>query len=251
MDPRAFCVRPSQVPDAPLPFAWPARRGRSCSDAGASSHPANKLTRKTDRSTNDRRRMPAMGRRLTRIWWRSAHIWPRVHNPKSKYEGGQWMLVDDFHRSSPSAWRGRQDQRKCHFFDWLIAICVATTRPAAARLPAWLRPPQRPPWCGEAQTGRLTRWPSRHDVPLTALGSAHEHRRTDSQVRFVRRFDRPEGNDRRLRRGVDVGAIPVCGPTRNKNTQSGGRGRVAREERQECVSRCVFQYPAIEFANMF
>jgi hypothetical protein len=46
------------------------------------------------------------------------------------------------------------------------------------------------------------------------------------------------------------GAISVRGPTRSKNTQSGGRARVAREERQECVSHCVFQHRAIESTNM-
>jgi hypothetical protein len=88
--------------------------------------------------------------------------------------------------------------------------------------------------------------------PLTALGLAHGHRRTDSELKVCPTFDRPEETDRCSRRGAGGGAISVCSPTRNKNTESGARAGVSPgEERQGCVSRCDFQCHWIESANMF
>jgi len=110
---------------------------------------------------------------------------------------------------------------------------------------------QRPQSSGAARTRRLTRWPPTHDLPLTALGLAHGHRRTDNELRFVRRLIGPR-RPTAVRGGALVAA--PCLPAVRRETKTLNRVRAGAspgEEREECVSRCDFQSHIIKSANMF
>ena len=170
-------------------------------------------------------------------------------NPKFKEEAGQQMLVD--HPPSTAVIGADRVAGPMNMlpFNGPIAVCVATTAYGAAILPAASRLPQRPRSSGAARTRRLTRWPSRHDLPLKALGLAHGHRRTDNELRFVRRLIGP-----RRPTAVRGALVAPCLSAVRRETKTLNRVRADAspgEERDECVSRCDFQSHTIESANMF